>query len=184
MTQGVENPRCFWTLVFACVLIIYELWPVMTLFLWYICPKFQDTLNLSKVTYAHYSGQFIAMSHEVTPKGSLVRELPLFEGNPGLVSLKLKVPQAFPIISWKGQWRTTWDTLDIMGYPSDHIEPTGEQHVFLLLDSKSFRRALQKDWQRRRILSVMSQLKYHEEDVWQSRRFNLHRVAWGEGNKS
>ena len=34
--------------------------------------RFQDTLNLSKVTQADYSEWIIAMSHEVTQKVSLV----------------------------------------------------------------------------------------------------------------
>ena len=30
-----------------------------------------------------YSGQIIATSHDLTPNGGLVREIPLFQGNPG-----------------------------------------------------------------------------------------------------
>ena len=29
------------------------------------------------------SGQIIATSHDLTPNGGLVREIPLFQGNPG-----------------------------------------------------------------------------------------------------
>ena len=29
------------------------------------------------------SGQFIATSHDLTPNGGLVREIPVFQGNPG-----------------------------------------------------------------------------------------------------
>lgn len=52
------------------------------------------------------------MSHEVTQKGSLVWESPLFEGNPDLVSLKLEVLQA--LISWKGT----------RGVPKERLEST------------------------------------------------------------
>ena len=31
----------------------------------------------------HESGQIIATSHDLTPNGGLVREIPLFQGNPG-----------------------------------------------------------------------------------------------------
>ena len=31
----------------------------------------------------HISGQIIATSHDLTPNGGLVREIPLFQGNPG-----------------------------------------------------------------------------------------------------
>ena len=33
--------------------------------------------------YSHLSGQIIATSHDLTPKGGLVREIPLFQGNLG-----------------------------------------------------------------------------------------------------
>ena len=39
-------------------------------------PRFQS---------AHFTGQIIATSHDLTPNGGLVRELPLFQGNSRLV---------------------------------------------------------------------------------------------------
>ena len=33
--------------------------------------------------YTHRSGQIIATSHDLTPNGGLVREIPLFQGNLG-----------------------------------------------------------------------------------------------------
>ena len=33
--------------------------------------------------YLHESGQIIATSHDLTPNGGLVREIPLFQGNLG-----------------------------------------------------------------------------------------------------
>lgn len=82
--------------------------------------RFQDTLNLSKVTQNDYSEWIIAMSHEVTQKVSLVWESPLFEGNPDLVSLKLKVLQTIDFL--KGYpWRTTWDTPIL---PKERLEST------------------------------------------------------------
>ena len=32
---------------------------------------------------SHTSGQIIATSHDLTPNGGLVREIPLFQENPG-----------------------------------------------------------------------------------------------------
>ena len=36
-----------------------------------------------RILTTHLSGQIIATSHDLTPNGGLVREIPLFQGNPG-----------------------------------------------------------------------------------------------------
>ena len=40
-------------------------------------------LLLKLFLFYHTSGQIIATSHDLTPNGGLVREIPLFQGNPG-----------------------------------------------------------------------------------------------------
>ena len=51
--------------------IIYKVKGIMYCIYTYICK------------YVYISGQIIATSHDLTPKGSLVTGIPLFQGNPG-----------------------------------------------------------------------------------------------------
>ena len=39
--------------------------------------------------HSNISGQIIAISHDLTPKGGLVREIPLFQGNLGWWNIKI-----------------------------------------------------------------------------------------------
>ena len=43
----------------------------------------QQNPMFKKSAYTIRPGQIIATSHDLTPKGSLVREIPLFQENPG-----------------------------------------------------------------------------------------------------
>ena len=42
-----------------------------------------NTHRIDNIWYLHESGQIIATSHDLTPNGGLVREIPLFQGNLG-----------------------------------------------------------------------------------------------------
>ena len=42
-----------------------------------------DVDESSHSMFCHQSGQIIATSHDLTPNGALVREIPLFQGNLG-----------------------------------------------------------------------------------------------------
>ena len=44
---------------------------------------FPAIISLEFVSLDYFSGQIIATSHDLTPNGGLVREIPLFQGNPG-----------------------------------------------------------------------------------------------------
>ena len=46
------------------------------------CFPFGDRL-INWIVRVYISGQIIATSHDLTPNGGLVREIPLFHGNPG-----------------------------------------------------------------------------------------------------
>ena len=50
----------------------------------------QECWNVESILHPEFSalsttcsGQIIATSHDLTPNGGLVREIPLFQGNPG-----------------------------------------------------------------------------------------------------
>jgi len=43
--------------------------------------------DLFKVAVTNLSGQIIATSHDLTPNGGLVREIPLFQGNLGWLNI-------------------------------------------------------------------------------------------------
>ena len=48
------------------------------------CEDLEEASVLSvMVEITDYSGQIIATSHDLTPNGGLVREIPLFQENPG-----------------------------------------------------------------------------------------------------
>ena len=46
------------------------------------CPRIPHHHGVVRV-YSHPCGQIIATSHDLTPNGGLVREIPLFQGNLG-----------------------------------------------------------------------------------------------------
>ena len=52
---------------------------------WELQAKMRGATPKGEKEKAIYSGQIIATSHDLTPNGGLVREIPLFQGNSRLV---------------------------------------------------------------------------------------------------
>ena len=63
------------------------------------CGLINETHESSKLVVFIFSGQIIATSHDLTPKGSSRREIPLFQGNLGWWNIIIW-PDIFYYVTW------------------------------------------------------------------------------------
>ena len=75
-----------------------------------------SSLHLTSPKRAIISGQIIATSHDLTPNGGLVREIPLFQGNPGWWNIIIWPDYMNSDVHHLNEWYSWWTT---------HLTPVG-----------------------------------------------------------